>query len=144
MLELIPRRAKRGSHTLPKRFSRDCSRAVYDGEPKFGTTDPHSSRILPNCSFSSQVMSLTYDVISKPPHSHQMSQICNAANDRQFFSSKWNYQKVTSPRVLTFCISRIFHTGFLRSGQSRCIPHYTIEAAHFATWMMKSKLRRIR
>ena len=52
-----------------------------------------------------------------------MPQLHNTANGRQPFSGIWNFQKVTSPGVLTFCISRTFHAGHLRSGQSRDHAH---------------------
>ena len=77
--------------------------------------------------FSGQVRSLTYDAVSKPPHGHKMSQLPNAANGRQFFSGRWNFQKVTDPQVLTFLISRIFHACSLSSGQSRDLAHWPME-----------------
>ena len=76
-------------------------------------------------SLSGQVRSLTWpDVISKPLHGHKMPQLRNAVKDRRSFSGGWNFQKVTNPRELTFCISRMFHAGHLRSGQSRDLAHY--------------------
>ena len=36
-------------------------------------------------SSSGPVRSLTYDAISKPPHGHKMSQLCNDANASLFF-----------------------------------------------------------
>ena len=47
-------------------------------------------------SFSGQIRSLTFGVISKPPHGHIMSQLRNAANDGQSFSGRWNFRKVTN------------------------------------------------
>ena len=48
--------------------------AVCDRELELGMTDPYSSRTLYTFSFSGQVRSLTYNVISKPPDGHKM---CN-------------------------------------------------------------------
>ena len=116
-----PRRP-RGVPPPPRQFSRDCSGAACDRELKRGTTDSPFKPDVVNCfSFSGQVRSLTYDVINKP-HGHKMPQLHNAANDRQSLSERWNFQKVTSPWVLTFCL--IFHVGHLKSGQSRDLAHY--------------------
>ena len=95
----------------------------------FGRTRPAGARSAENemqwtFSFSGQVRSLTYEVISKYPHGHKMWQLRNAANARQSFSEGWNFQKVTSPGVLTCCVSRIFHAGHLRSSQSHDLAHY--------------------
>ena len=48
-----------------------------------------------------------------------MPQLCNAVNGRQSFSGRWNFPKVTSPRLLTFCLSWVLNTGCQRTGQSR-------------------------
>ena len=122
-------------------FSSDCSVAVCDRELKICMTDsPFKSDVI-IFSVSDQVKSLTYDVINKPSHGQKMLQLCNAVNARhpnglccrgvlkptphnarQPCSGRWDFQKVASPRVLTFCISRIFNAGQLRSAQSR--DHY--------------------
>ena len=49
-----------------------------------------------NFSFSGQVKSLTYDVITKSPQDHKMPQLYNVANCRHFFR-KMKLQKLTSP-----------------------------------------------
>ena len=59
-------------------------------------------------SFSVQVRSLTYVVMSKPPRGHKMSGFRNAANDKPTFSGRWHFKKVTNLRVLTFCVSQSF------------------------------------
>ena len=110
-----------------RRFSCDCSGAVCGGELKFGMASAPSKPDIKNfILFSNQVRSLTYDVIVKYPHGHKISQLCNAANDRQYFSRRWSFQKVTSPWVLTYCVNWIFHAGHLRSdsGQSRKLARY--------------------
>ena len=70
----------------PQTVSYDCSGAVYDRGLKAGMIDPLFKPGFINFSFSDWGRSLTYDVISKPPHGHNMPQIHNAANNRQFFS----------------------------------------------------------
>ena len=71
--------------------------------------------------------------IRKPPHVKQYRNF--AANDKQSFSGKLHFQKVTSPRVLTFCISWIFIAVHLRSCQSPDLPIISLwentEIAHF-------------
>ena len=107
----------------PQTVFPDCSRAAYDGGhewPPFNIQARYYT--LFHFQVRSLVRSLTYDVISKPPECHKMSQLCNVANDSQSFSDWWRFQKVTSSRVLTFFISQIFHAGHLSSGQSRDLP----------------------
>ena len=100
---------------LTRRFSHDCSGAVYDGELKFDMVDPP---FKPDIIFPErgQVRSLTYDAISKYPYDHKMLQVCNASNDMKTFTGRLNLQKVTrSPRILIFSLSRIFKAGHLSS-----------------------------
>ena len=80
--------------------------------------------MLETFSFSGQVRSLTYVVISKLPHGHKMQLLRNAANCRQSPYGRWQFQKVASPRVLKFCSPRIFHAGHLAPSQSRDLAHY--------------------
>ena len=68
--------------------NRDCSRAVCDGELKFGKTGPpFMPDIMNRFPFSEQVRSPTYGVISKS-HGHKMSQLRSANNDKQSFSGR--------------------------------------------------------
>ena len=84
-----------------RRFSRDCSGAVCDGKLKFSKTGPpFMSDITNRFLFWSQIRSLTYGIISKPQHSHKMSQLRSTANDRQSFSGRRNFEKV----ALGFCM----------------------------------------
>ena len=120
-------------------FSR-CSGTVCDGELKFSMTDPPlKPDLMIFFSFFGQVRSLTCDVISKPPHGHKILQLRNAANERQCFLRKMKLSERNKPRVLTFCISRIFHAAHQPSGQWRNLTHYKsmrgrgTETAHFGT-----------
>ena len=93
---------------------------MRDGELKLGMIDATFKLDIMISSFSGQVRSPIYDVISKPPHSHKMSQICNASNDRQFFSGRGTFQKVTSLRIFTFT-----DLGFFMQVISGQVSHVT-------------------
>ena len=110
----------RRGHGTPDDFLRDCYGAVCDRKLKLGVSDaPFKLDIVKLDSFSGQVRSLTYDVISKPPHCKTMSQICNAANARQSASRRRNFQKITSPEGSCFVHLVFFRADHLGSGQSR-------------------------
>ena len=121
----------------PRRFSRLLLRSHLRWRAEILLTNPPFKPDIINVSFSRQVRSLTYDVISKHLHGHKMPQFRNAANDRQPFSRSWNFQKVTNSQVLTFSISIFFMHVIWDQIIHVISPIISIwgntEAAHFKT-----------
>ena len=112
------------SGKCPKGCFRDSSKHPGNRELQPGIPDLWCTLdLVTPTALSSQVRSLTYDVINEPLHDPQMSQPYNALSARVTFTGRWDLQDLLSFRGLTTFISQIFPKCHIKSGWSRDLTY---------------------